>query len=103
MGPEFRASYVYVTFDGSAWQQGWHPSFRRRGCTLSSWGPDRTHSYLEHYPYYYEHPDEQPTWSWAVSPPLYIHMVYDPSNGTRRWGSVGRAMGDFTCPQQVGG
>ncbi|HUT25800.1 MAG TPA: prepilin-type N-terminal cleavage/methylation domain-containing protein [Sumerlaeia bacterium] len=107
MGPTFRETYVYVCFDGTGWDAYWHrdPAWQRRGSVVCSWGPNKRLCWIEHYPYFYEHLDEGTSsgWDWSVPVPIYIHMIYDPTNGTRSWGNIGRAVGDFSCPQQLGG
>ena len=100
--PEWKGTYHYVNYSGG-WGTGCHPDWVRRGCMTSSYGPDKTQAWMEHYPYYYNNQDQDDYWGWEARPPVYIHMPYDPSNGTKSWGGIGRPSGDMRCSTLVGG
>ncbi|HUT26347.1 MAG TPA: prepilin-type N-terminal cleavage/methylation domain-containing protein [Sumerlaeia bacterium] len=103
--PDQAGSYLYVNYGPyygplRNWGQDYHSNWMRRGCVISSFGPDRELSYLEHYPYYINHPAEDPTHAYNVHP---VDMIYDSTNGTRSWGDFGRAIGDLQCEVILGG
>ena len=104
-------SYVCCTYgDGNGWDTYYHPGFKgkRKGMVAISYGPDRYYTYGTHYPYFYENPteigwgDHAPEWV-EVPPPVYIAFVYDPTNGTKSGGDIGRCVGDFHCAETFGG
>jgi len=105
VGEGWKSTYHYVSYDGP-WQEGYAPGFKRKGAVISSFGPDGKQAQVEHYPYYYSHPESPLVGTWPYTfykPPVHIYMLYDPTNGTKSWGGIGRAVGDLGCPQQLGG
>jgi len=109
-GSHWDLSYVCGAYgDGNGWDLGWHPKFegKRKGMVVISYGPDRYHTFGEHYPYFYENPadigwGDQQGWM-GVQPPVYLAMTYDPTNGSKSGGDVGRCVGDFHCAESFGG
>ena len=109
--PQFgdvRGSYLFINYD-SLWGQQIHPDWTKNGCVVSTLGPNRMLNYLEHYPYFYNHPNQgfnapaQLDWDPVNYPaPAYIYMAYDSTNGTRSAGDIGRAIGDLRCPDWMG-
>lgn len=95
--PGWKQTFHYVTYNGS-WGKSVHPDYIRKGYVVSSFGPSRIQAWLEHYPYFHAHPTAD-----FSELPSHADMLYDPTNGTKSFGGVGRAGGDFNCPQQLGG
>ncbi|MBN1900495.1 prepilin-type N-terminal cleavage/methylation domain-containing protein [Candidatus Sumerlaeota bacterium] len=104
LGEGWAQTYHYTNYKGY-WQICWHPHWPRKGCVVSSFGPAKHHSFVEHYPYYYNHPEEPVRSDWPESgffPPVHFQMVYDPTNGTVSRGGLGRAIGELECPPNIG-
>jgi len=107
LGAGWEHTYHYTNYVGY-WQEFWHPDWPRRGCVVSSFGPARHHTFVEHYPYYYNHPEENTRHDWPepnslFTAPVHYKLVYDPTNGTVSLGGFGRAIGELGCPSQIGG
>ena len=100
----YQGTYFYVTYNGP-WAQYWMAprNFLHKGFIMHSYGPMRTHTWMEWYPYYYNHRDEPNSWGGAMVPPVHESLVYDSSNGTVSWGGIGRAGGELPCPASIGG
>jgi prepilin-type N-terminal cleavage/methylation domain-containing protein len=98
--PNFRPTFRYFDYQGEpgSWSDGCHPGFQRRGAILNSFGPNMRADALEHYPYYVEFPDD--IWNGASEPWIqtwgsHLDSLYDPTNGTRSSGDIGRSVGEL--------
>ena len=97
---KFTPTMHYVSFNAD-WAAGWCPQFKRKGAVVSSMGPDREHDGISHYPWLRAAPSQ----GFAINDsngvtrnfpaPAYVHMPYDPTNGTRSHGDIGYAVGDL--------
>ena len=102
--PEWKGTYWYASYHG-VWRSDLTGPWGRKGFVMCSFGPDRIQDVLEFYPYWFNHPDWGPV-SDGVSGRTYhspADLLYDPSNGTRSAGDVGRCGGSLNCPEQLGG
>ena len=100
--PDWQPTYQYVTYN-YGWQKAFYPDWEKKGAILSSFGPDRIQSGIEHYAFLYHHPERGLAHIINYSAPAYIQLVYDPTNGTRSNGDIGRAVGELGCEAQIGG
>ena len=101
---EWQATYWYVTFEGQ-WGRGCLPAdYRHKAYAIHSYGPDRIQGLefqspnvfrqgMARFPYALEYLHDPKT-AWE--------MIYDPSNGTRSLGDVGRFGGAVNCPHMPG-
>ena len=99
------ASFRYFTYDG-AWLVGCHGTkWKRRGAIMVSFGPDMQSSAISHYPFFIHNEEDWP--SGMSSGPRGMKgptdMLYDPTNGTKSWGSLARTVGNLEVPPQLGG
>jgi len=93
-------SFHYVTYNGRWWAN--HPDYNPKGYVMNSWGPARIHCFMEHYPYLaIVNPNHQLPSQWNI--PHYLDMLYDPTNGTRSRGGIGRQGGFPGIPETLGG
>ena len=100
--PSWRPTYLYVSYN-DRWASAWSANWIRKGCVVVSFGQGREHAQAEHYPYFYNHPQESMSFGGVNYPaPAYVHMVYDATNGTKSWGDVGRTAGSLSCPNAFG-
>jgi len=97
--PGWRPTFRYFDYQGEAgsWMAGCHPGVQRRGAVINSFGPNMTPDGAEHYPYFEEYPDRWPEGTSGVPGTWgsYIDTLYDPTNGTRSSGDVGRCVGEL--------
>ncbi|HUT23544.1 MAG TPA: prepilin-type N-terminal cleavage/methylation domain-containing protein [Sumerlaeia bacterium] len=97
--PDWRPTFRYFDYQGEpgSWMIGCHPGVQRRGAVISSFGPDNGGDGLEHYPYFVEFPERWPEGVSGVSGtyPSHVDSLYDPTNGTRSSGDIGRAVGEL--------
>ena len=92
-------TFHYVTYSGR-WLG--HPDQFVKGYVMNSWGPARLHCFMEHYPYLaIVNPNHQLPAQWNI--PHYLDMLYDPTNGTRSRGGIGRQGGFPGIPETLGG
>ena len=101
--PGWLGSYHYWCYSGL---RG-YPDFHPRAFVISSWGPDRMNDYMERHPYYrtmnvspaadlsWLQPPAQP------APPHWMDQCYDPTNGTRSRGDIGRTAGFANVPTTI--
>ncbi len=94
-------SYLYCNYIdmwGNRYGRGW----LRKGCVVSSFGPDRLINFIEHFPYLSNHPeDNSPIHGYTYH--TCYDQLYDPTNGTKSSGDIGRFVGDLMVPPSVGG
>ena len=102
----FRSTYLYVSYNSSwatrvaAWT-GINDFAPKMGAVVKSMGPDRQHDAIEFYPILRQ--DRTKGFSFTepngitrnFPPPAYMHMVYDPTNGTVSHGDIGYAVGEL--------
>jgi len=98
--PGWRPTFRYFDYQGEpgSWSDGCHPGFKRSGAILNSFGPNMRADALEHYPYFVEFPET--IWSGASEPWIqtwgsHLDSLYDPTNGTRSSGDIGRSVGEL--------
>ncbi len=82
---------------GGHWGGSRDPRWPRKGCIISSFGPDRLHDALEWFPFLYVHPSAS-----AHGKNHCMDMVYDATNGTKSNGDIGRVIGAMECPTILG-
>ena len=105
-GPDWRGTFWYASYNGK-WVDMGNKWPGHRGAIMASYGPDRVQDNLAWYPYMLAHPGlittatDGVTRSTTYANP--VDMVYDPTNGTRSWGDVGRTVGNLECEAQIGG
>ncbi len=91
-GPDWKATCHYVNYAGK-WGRSCTTPYNPKGYVISSYGPIRKQAGLEWFPYYYCYLNEKDT---------ALAMVYDPTNGTKSWGGVGRVGGSIDGPRTLG-
>ncbi|HUT24583.1 MAG TPA: prepilin-type N-terminal cleavage/methylation domain-containing protein [Sumerlaeia bacterium] len=105
-------SYFRADFLGSCWYGNYETGVGRSnwgsynffgGFLIISWGPDREVSYLEHYVMDVHIPGWWQAQSWNRIQPRAIDSIYDPTNGTRSIGDIGRSGGMPKIPIILGG
>ncbi len=102
---DFVGSYWYGAYDVGVGGDNWGSNVLFPGFLMISWGPDRQVSYMEHFPM-----DVHVTgWmkarenAWPTYPANRYDTVYDPTNGTKSRGDVGRSGGMPNIPVVLGG
>ena len=97
--PGWQPTFRYFDYQGEpgSWMIGCHPGVKRRGAVINSFGPDMGGTGLEHYPYFVEYPER---WPEGVSGVVgtyasHVNSLYDPTNGTRSLGDIGRSVGEL--------
>ena len=99
--PDFRGTYQYIYY-GGWWAQAVHPDFIRRAFIMHSYGPSRSEPHMSHYPYRVlvnpSYTEGNANW-----PPSPSDCLYDPTNGTKSRGGIGRCGGFAGLPQALGG
>jgi len=94
----FRASFQYFNYAYNIhWTSGASPMEGRRAFCISSYGPDKHSNGMEWYPMFFFAEFT------AYSREALLSALYDPSNGTRSEGDIGRFGGDVPVPQVTGG
>jgi len=99
---DFRGTYQYIYY-GGWWGQACHPDFIRKAFIVHSYGPSRIEPHMSHYPYLVlVDPNYNPGghYMWPASP---SDCLYDPTNGTKSRGGIGRCGGFAGLPQALGG
>jgi prepilin-type N-terminal cleavage/methylation domain-containing protein len=99
--PGFLGTYQYIYY-GGWWALQVHPDFIRRAFIMHSYGPSRSEPHMSHYPYRVlvnpNYTEGNPNW-----PPSPSDCLYDPTNGTKSRGGIGRCGGFAGLPQVLGG
>jgi hypothetical protein len=101
-GADYVATYHYVNYGEGGWANAFTGGFNPRAAIVNSMGPDREHDGIEHYGYLIN----DPTRAFNINDvngvtrqfpaPAYIHMVYDPTNGTISHGDIGYGVGQLS-------
>ena len=92
-------TFHYVSY-GGRWNG--YAAVLPQGYVMNSWGPARQHCFMEHYPYLaLIDPGASLGGQWNI--PNYLDMLYDPTNGTKSRGGIGRQGGFSGIPDTLGG
>ena len=104
-GPDWKGTFWYASYNGK-WTDMGNMWPGHRGAIMASYGPDRVQDNLAWFPYMLAHPGFSVSTDGVTRSHTYSNpwdMVYDPTNGTRSWGDVGRTVGSLECEAQIGG
>jgi prepilin-type N-terminal cleavage/methylation domain-containing protein len=103
----FRADFIgscwYGNFATGVGRSNWGSNNFFGGFLIISWGPDREITYLEHYVMDVHIPGWWQAQSYNRIPQSAIDSIYDPTNGTRSLGDIGRSGGMPKIPVILGG
>ncbi|HUT22737.1 MAG TPA: prepilin-type N-terminal cleavage/methylation domain-containing protein [Sumerlaeia bacterium] len=101
--PDWHATYWYASYNG-VWRSDLTRQMGRKGYIISCYGPDRVQDTIEFYPYWKAFPNSGPYNNGdGRTYPAPCDLLYDPTNGTKSWGNIGRCGGDLGCEEQLGG
>ena len=112
---EWKSTYQYIDYCGSwgrsqasAYWGSQYGQWTPKIYVVSSYGPDRVQDNIAWYPFWITHldwrdPSRPSTSDHALSYTHPIEMLYDPTNGTKSWGDIGRTGGQAQCEPQIGG
>jgi len=102
LAPDWKGTYQYIHY-GGFWGVACHPDFVLRAFIIHTYGPSRAEPHMSHYPYTkLVNPNYVPGGHY-MWPPAPEDCLYDPSNGTRSRGGIGRCSGFPGLPQALGG
>ncbi|HUT22879.1 MAG TPA: prepilin-type N-terminal cleavage/methylation domain-containing protein [Sumerlaeia bacterium] len=103
----WKPTFRYFPYNGWWANDYMHRTWQPKGAIMVSFGPALVETALEHYPYYCRFPEEWPGGGvqlyYGVVIPQLPDTLYDPTNGTRSRGGLGRTAGELPGPQVLGG
>lgn len=101
--PDFIGSYWYGCYGTGIGLHNWGTYAFFPGFMLVSWGPDRFWTGLEHYPMDVHAPGGCAHLQDWMGVSHRLDLVYDPTNGTRSSGDIGRTGSMAGVPEVLGG